>query len=264
MAEFETIEVSRTNGLATVYLNRPVVHNALNAQMIAEITEAVTELSRNSSIRVVVMRGRGKSFSAGADVNWMRASLDFSTEQNTHDAELLSDMFQAINVVNKPVVTVVHGAALGGGMGLMAVSDIVIAAGDAIFGFTESKLGIIPSVISRFVVPKIGESWARALFLTGERFDAEVARHIGLVHWIVPRSEVETTVADKVNELLGAGPSAVTEAKQLVRDVKDSEPSSLRELTAKRIAAIRTSPEGQEGLRAFLEKRQPSWKSDPH
>lgn len=245
--------------MVEVALNRPDVRNAFNAQMISELTEAFSALSA-SDARVVLLRGNGPSFSAGADVTWMRQSLDFTAEENLEDARRMSDMFAAVDICRKPVLARVQGAALGGGMGLAAVADIVVAGSDAVFGFTETKLGIIPAVISRFVVPKIGESWARALFLTGERFGVELARHIGLVHWVAAPEDVDSLVEAKVDELLGAGPSATMEAKALIAASRGETSAGLRELTAQRISALRTSPEGQEGLAAFLERRPPSWR----
>lgn len=256
----ETIETQTEGTVLTVALNRPSVRNAFNERMIAELTDVFRTVRDRADIRVVVLRGNGKSFSAGADVQWMRQSLNFGEDENVEDARRMSDMFHAIDVLPKPVVGCVHGAALGGGMGLLAVCDIVVAADDTIFGFTEARLGIVPAVISRFVVPKIGETWARALFLTAERFHADVARQIGLVHWVAPADALDDLVRQKVDELLAGGPVAVREAKQLVSDVASSDPGVLRDLTARRIAQLRTSPEGQEGLRSFLEKRQPVWR----
>lgn len=258
---YETLEIVLQGAMLTVTLNRPEVRNAFNEPMIGELTGLFESLRERTDVRVVVLRGNGKSFSAGADIHWMRDSLDFSREENVKDAQRMSDMFQAINSLPKPVVARVHGAALGGGMGLIAVCDVVVAAEDTIFGFTEAKLGIIPAVVSRFVVPKIGESWTRALYLTAERFDAGVARQMGLVHWVVAGEGLDGTVQQKVDELLSSGPEAVHEAKALVEDVLDCDAGRVRDLTAERIARLRTSPEGQEGLRSFLEKRQPTWRN---
>ncbi len=256
----QTIEVERADSVATVSLNRPDVRNAFNAQMVTELTEAFTELA-SSQVRSVVLRGNGPAFSAGADVNWMRASLDFPPQENLADALQMSDMFHAIDSLPKPVVGRVHGAALGGGMGLMAVCDIVVAAEGTVFGFTEAKLGIIPAVISRFVLPKIGESWARALYLTAERFGPELARQIGLVHWVTSVEELDTVVEQKIAELQSSGPEAVKEAKMLISIAMQLDRAELRDYTAERIAALRSGPEGQEGLRAFLEKRKPAWRA---
>lgn len=244
--------------MATVALDRPGVRNAFNPRMIEELTDAFTVLSM-ADVRVVVLRGNGPSFCAGADVTWMRESQQYTREENVADARRMSDMFAAINSCRKPVVARVHGAALGGGMGLIAVSDMVVAASEALFGFTETKLGIVPAVISRFVIPKIGESWARALFPSGERFGADLAQRTGLVHWVVDESELDKAIGSRVSELLTAGPIAAQEAKMLVEDTRGETDASIREITAQRIAALRASPEGQEGLGAFLEHRKPAW-----
>jgi methylglutaconyl-CoA hydratase len=254
-----SLEIRREGSIVRVALNRPQVRNAFNAEMIAELTDTFTGLNRERDVRAVILSGNGASFSAGADVSWMRASLDFSEEENMADAQRMSDMFYAIDSLRSPVVAQVHGAALGGGMGLMAVADIVVAEETTVFGFTETRLGIIPAVISRFVLPKIGESWARALFLTGERFDADLARRIGLVHWIAPDGRSKDIVDEKIGHLLKCGPLAVQEAKALVAGAVERDRGQLRDYTAERIAALRTGPEGQEGLRAFLEKRPATW-----
>jgi methylglutaconyl-CoA hydratase len=259
---YETLELHADGPVATVTLNRPDVRNAFNARMIEELTQVFSALNTDPDIRVVVLQGKGKSFSAGADVNWMRASLDFTIEENRADALRMSDMFAAIDSIQKAVVARVHGAALGGGMGLLAVCDIVVAAESTVFGFTETKLGIVPAVISRFVFPKLGESWARALFLTGERFDSQMAHGIGLVHWTAPDGELDNVVRRKVDELLAAGPAATREAKALAAALASLDRSAVREFTADLIARLRTGEEGQEGLRAFLEKRPPWWVSD--
>jgi methylglutaconyl-CoA hydratase len=256
----ETVRVEIEDGVARVALHRPEVRNAFNAEMIAELTRVFEDMRRRDEVRSILLLGDGPSFCAGADVSWMQASLEFSREDNLADARRMSAMFAAIEAVPQPVVARVHGACLGGGMGLIAVCDCVVAADDTIFGFTETKLGIIPGVISAFVVPKIGESWSRALFPTGERFGADMAQRIGLVHWIAAREDLDSVVETKLREVLAAGPQAVREAKRLVIDARGLSLEDRREMTAQRIAAVRTGPEGQEGLRAFLEKRRPSWR----
>jgi len=253
------LSVSTEGGLARVVLARPDVRNAFNAELIAALRETFDRLSSDSSVRAVVLSGQGKVFCGGADINWMRASLDLSHEENVQDARAMSDMFRAIDRCSKPVVAKIQGAALGGGAGLAAVCDIVIASTDAIFGFTEVKLGIIPAVISPFVLAKIGQSHARALFLTGERFDARRAHKIGLVHEVVVGDTLDLAVERVVEELQTAGPAATAAAKRLIQDVGASEYAASRELTADAIARQRTSAEGQEGLRAFLERRKPEW-----
>lgn len=252
--------VRLTNGpVAEVRLNRPDVRNAFNAELIAALTAAFEELAGDESVRAVVLSGEGKVFCGGADISWMRASLDLSYGENVADAKAMSDMFRAIDRCPKPVIGKVHGAALGGGAGLAAVCDIVVASADAMFGFTEVKLGIIPAVISPFVLAKIGVSHARALFLTGERFDAKRAHHIGLVHEVVVADTLDVCIERITNEIVSAGPNAVAAAKALVPRVAAATYDESRDITAEAIAHQRTSPEGQEGLRAFLERRKASF-----
>jgi methylglutaconyl-CoA hydratase len=260
---YETIEVDVVGGVAAVALNRPAVRNALNGQMIAELADAFDTLATHADVRAIVLSGHGKAFSAGADVNWMRSSLELTADQNIAEAERMSDMFAIVDGVPQPLIGRVHGAALGGGMGLIACCDVVVAAEGTIFGFTEAKLGIIPAVISRFVLPKLGTSWARALYLTAERFDTDVARQIQLVHWVASETELNDTVALKVQEILSSGPGAVKAAKDLIAASRALGPNEMRGLTARRIAELRASSEGQEGLRSFIEKRRPSWSPVP-
>jgi methylglutaconyl-CoA hydratase len=256
------IAVERRGAAAWVWLDRPEIHNAFGAETIAALHRAFDQLAADDGVRCVVLAGRGRSFSAGADVNWMRASLDLSAEENVADAERLSAMLLAVDACPKPVVARVHGAALGGGSGLVACCDVALAAERATFGFTETRLGLIPAVISPFAVPRIGISHARALFLSGERFDARRALHIGLVHQVLPDEEaLDAAVEWVVGELLSAAPLAVAHAKRLLAQVAGHDPASLRRLTAEAIAERRASPEGQEGLRAFLERREPGWRA---
>lgn len=256
MAESSTIELTVEGSVAYVTLARPDVRNAFNADVIQELHDVFTRITAADDVRAVVLAGRGKVFCGGADINWMRGSLDLSFEANAIDAERMSDMFRAIDNCPHPVIARIHGAALGGGAGLAAACDIVIAADDAVFGFTEVKLGIIPAVISPFVLGKIGASQARALFLTGERFGAERAQRIGLVHEIVPAEGLDAAVNRVVGEILTAGPLAVGAAKLLIRRVLDATYEETRAITAQAIARQRVGPEGQEGLRAFLERRE--------
>jgi methylglutaconyl-CoA hydratase len=255
----DTIVLEHDGDVARVRLNRPDVRNALDTKMIAEITETFRALSGDTSVRCVVLDGAGKAFSGGADINYMRASLDLGEEENFQDALRLSVMFGSIEDCAAPVIAVVHGAALGGGSGLIAACDIVLSADDAVFGFTEVKLGIVPAVISPYVVRKIGMTHARALFVTGERFGAERALRIGLVHEIVPQSALADLARKKVDELRTAGPHAARVAKQIARSISQMAPDDARAWTARTTAARRASDEGQEGLRAFLEKRKPAW-----
>ena len=250
---------SQDGPVAQVRLNRPEVRNAFNAHLIGELHRAFAELDADESVRAIVLSGEGKVFCGGADISWMRSSLDLSYDENVADAEAMSRMFRAIDRCSKPVIAKIHGAALGGGAGLAAVCDVAVASADAIFGFTEVKLGIIPAVISPFVLAKIGAGHARALFLTGERFDAKRALHIGLVHEMVVADTLDVCIERIVNEVLTAGPSAVAAAKALVPRVLEASYDESYDITAQAIARQRTTPEGQEGLRAFLERRKASW-----
>ncbi len=238
------LRIERDGDVLRVHIARPERRNAFDAALIAELTEAFAGVG---DARVVVLAGDGPSFCAGADVEWQRSSIDLSYDENLEDALRLYRMLEAIDSCPTPVVARVQGFALGGGSGVVACADIVVAGPDAVFGFTEVRLGIIPAVISPFVLDRIGPGAARRYFLTGERFDAEAAVRIGLVHEIA--EDLDGAVARAVGDLLRAGPEAVRAAKRLVRE------RPLGETTAHLAAALRTSPEGQEGLRAFLDKR---------
>jgi len=243
-------------------LNRPDVRNAFNEHVIAELMAWATETrtaAERHEVRIAVLAGAGKTFCAGADVTWMAKALAYTHDENVRDATAMSNMFAAINELPIAVIGRVHGAALGGGAGLAAVCDIVVADDQAVFGFTETKLGILPAVISPFALAKIGRSAARELFLTGARFSAARAKEIGLVHAVVPAGDLDTVVARHVDELLAAGPEAIAAAKALIPQVWGRTIDGATPLTAAAIATRRVSPEGQEGLRAFLEKRPARW-----
>jgi methylglutaconyl-CoA hydratase len=249
-----TIKITTDGGVARVTLARPDVRNAFNAEVIRELRDAFSGLSNDETVRAVVLSGEGKAFCGGADINWMRAALDLSYDENVADAEAMSDMFRAIDRCTKPVIGRIHGAALGGGAGLTAVCDIAIASPETIFGFTEVKLGILPAVISPFVLAKIGVTHARALFLTGERFQAPRALAIGLIHDIVALDALDREVERIVGELRTAKPNAVAAAKALIPRVCAASYDESRGITAAAIAKQRISEEGQAGLRAFLER----------
>lgn len=257
------LRVERDGAIARVTLARPEVRNAFNAELIGELRAVFEGFAAEppDALRAVVLAGEGRVFCAGADVEWMRAAIGLSVEENERDATAMQAMFDAIERCPAPVIARVQGAALGGGMGLCGASDVVIATADATFGFTEPKLGIIPAVISTFVVPKIGLGHARALFVTGERFDAERARHIGLVHEVVgDETALDTAVEAVIEEIRSAGPTAVRASKALAREIAELGTLEARRHTPRHIAQQRTSAEGQEGLRAFVEKRPPSWR----
>ena len=259
MPMYTTIALSYDGPVAALTLARPDLHNAFNATMIAELRDCFTALADAPDVRVVVLTGAGPSFCAGADLNWMRASLEWSREQNVADAEELAAMFEAAWNLPKPLVGRVNGAAMGGGVGLVACCDIAVAVDSARFAFSEVKLGLIPAVIAQYVVPKIGVSQARALFVSGERFTAERAFEIGLVHAVTSPEDLDATVASLVGRLLSSGPAAVGAAKRLVDAVWALERNAARRYVVEALVAARTSDEGQEGLRSFLEKRPPRW-----
>jgi methylglutaconyl-CoA hydratase len=254
--------LTRRNGpVERLTLNRPDVRNAFNAEMIAELSAWATALQRNpDGVRAVVIDGAGKAFCAGADAAWLAKIASHSEEDNVRDATATSQMFRALDELPMPVIGRVHGAAIGGGAGLAAVCDIVVASEDAVFGFTEVKLGIIPAVISPFVLSKIGPSAARELFVTGARFPAARAYKMDLVHAVVPEAELDDTIDRYVAEILAGGPEAIAAAKTLIRDISNAGSAvDTAAVTAKALASRRASAEGQEGLRAFLEKRKPRW-----
>jgi methylglutaconyl-CoA hydratase len=256
---YQFLSIERTGPVERVTLNRPDVRNAFNEHVIAELHSWAMRARDDEQLRVVVFAGAGKVFSAGADASWMAKMAGYSHEDNVRDARAGAEMFLAINTVPAIVIGRIQGAALGGGSGLAAVCDIVVADESAIFGFTETKLGILPAMISPYVLQKIGASAARDLFLTGRRFDAKKAREIGLVHEVVPAAELDAAVDRFVNEALSASPTAVARAKDLIQKVLGQSPPDAMGITADAIASQRVSLEGQEGLQAFLEKRTPSW-----
>jgi len=255
----ERVELILDGPVARVWMNRPEAHNAFDGLMVTELRKVLFDLRSVDAIRVIVLGGRGPSFCAGADLTWMKAMASFSRAENLTEAQALADLFFTVYESPKPVVARVHGAALGGGAGLVAACDIPVAALGTTFGFTEVRLGIIPAVISPYVVSKIGEGAARELFLTGERFEAVLAHEIGLVRAAVPEEDLDTVVEGRVKELLKAGPRAMAEAKALIREVAWRRIEDVQRYTVERIADVRVSPEGQEGMRAFLEKRKPDW-----
>src|SRR4051812_29592145 len=247
----EALRVERDGDVLRITLARPEVRNAFDAALITALAEVFVDVGR---ARAVVLAGEGKSFSAGADVEWMRASVDLDHEANVREANALRHMLEAVDRCPAPVACGVQGHALGGGCGLVAACDVAVAHEDAVFAFSEGKLGTIPAVISPFALAKIGPSAARRYFVTGERFDAETALRIGLVHDVTP--DLDRAVERVVAELLTAGPRAARAAKRLVLERPDGPE------TARRIADQRTSAEGQEGLRAFLQRTRPSWRTD--
>lgn len=251
-------------GIATVTLNRADVHNAFNDDLIWELNNAFKTLGENPDVRAIVLTGAGKSFSAGADLNWMKAAASYTEEQNMRDALRLSEMLSTLNSCPKPTIAIVNGATFGGGVGLVSCCDMAIAVDGAKFSLSEVRLGLTPATISPYVVAAIGERAARRYFLTAERFDAAEARRIGLVHETAPSLQEAFSLAHVfIKNLLAGAPVAQAEAKDLIASVSGKDiTEELRTDTAKRIADRRASSEGKEGLTAFLEKRKPSWSTD--
>ncbi len=254
-----TLVIEKKGPVSTIWLNRPEVRNAFNEQVIGELSEIFSVLPQDEETRVVILGGKGKVFSAGADLNWMRSMVGASEEENYQDARKLADLLALIDACPKITIARVQGAALGGGMGLASVCDIVIAEKEAKFGFTEVRLGLIPAVISPFVIKKIGPSWARRSFVTGETFCGEAARGVGLVHDLVDADELDARVEKIAQEALKASPTAVKECKKLLARITPTASGDLFKETAEWIARLRVSEEGQEGTAAFLEKRPPQW-----
>ncbi|MDP1570489.1 MAG: enoyl-CoA hydratase-related protein [Vicinamibacterales bacterium] len=260
---YQFLTIRRDGPVEHLTLNRPDVRNAFNEHVIAELTAWARAAHDDPGLRAVVLAGAGKVFSAGADASWMAKMVDYSHADNVRDATAMAEMFHLLNTVPAAVIGRLHGAALGGGAGLAAICDIVVAADDTLFGFTETKLGILPAVISPYVLPKIGPSAARELFLTGMRFGAARAQEIGLAHAVVPAAELDDAVARYVTEILSAAPTGVAAAKALIPKVWGHHPTDAMAITAEAIAAQRVSPEGQDGLRAFLQKQKPGWVIEP-
>ncbi|MBN9462446.1 MAG: enoyl-CoA hydratase/isomerase family protein [Burkholderiales bacterium] len=257
---YQTIETALERGIALIRLNRPELRNAMNDVLIGELADAVERAVDDGEVRVIVLAGRGKAFCAGGDLNWMKRARELTPEQAREDSAALARLLRALYESPKPVVARVHGAAFAGGMGLVAACDIAVASTDTRFCLSEVKLGLIPAMISPYVVRAIGEANARRYFLTAEVFDAAEAFRIGLVHDLAAPDELDAKVDALLGHLLLGGPQALGQAKRLIRDVA-ARPidDALTDDTAARIAALRASDEGQEGIAAFFEKRRPSW-----
>ena len=256
MIRFETDD----RGVARLTLDRPEVRNAFDAELIEAITETVASL--DPSTRVLVLSGEGKVFCAGADLNWMRGMAGYSLDENRADSTRLRSMFDTLDACPAAVVGRIHGAAMAGATGLVACCDVAVASEDTRFAFTEVRLGLVPAVISPYVLRKVGYAFGRAMFLTAEVFDADRAYEAGLVHRVVPADELDATVDSYVDLFLQAAPGAVAATRRLIDTVHGREPADVRELTVRTISEARVSEEGQEGMAAFFEKRPPSWAPD--
>jgi len=257
--DYRFVSVRKADSIVHVTLNRPAVRNAFNRDVIAELTDWAERTRADKAIRVAVLAGEGSVFCAGADVEWLLASVDYTREQYFEDARALHAMLSAIDTLPCAVIARIHGAAIAGGVGLTSVCDIAIAADDTIFAITETRIGIVPAIISPFVLAKIGPSAARDRFITGMRFSADDARHMGLVHAVVPLHQLDETVARYVKEVLSAGPEAVATAKVLIRKVSGLTPEEAAPIAAEINADRRMSAEGRAGMNAFLNKQRPPW-----
>jgi len=261
-----SIILAREGPIARLRLNRPEVRNAINDELILELEKALKEIEKDKTIRVAILSGEGDFFCAGADLNWMKSFVGASKKKNETDARRLSNLLKSLNEFPKPTIAQVHGAAIGGGVGLLAACDITVAFENTVFALAEVKLGLVPAVISPFVIARMGASAARRYFLTGERFTSDVALRVGLIHEAVPMERLETVVNDIARHLVSSGPEAVRQCKELIRTVgaglktaRTKDP--IQDYTVKKIAELRASPEAQEGMKAFLEKRKPGWVS---
>lgn len=259
----DIIRSTDERGIATLTINRPGVHNAFDDALIADMTRQLEELDQDEQVRVVVVTGTGESFCAGADLKWMQRTIDFDQERNLEDALQLAELMRTLNGMGKPTIARVNGPAYGGGVGLVACCDIAIAQRGAKFAFTEVKLGLVPAVISPYVLAAIGQRHARRYMLSAELLSAERALDIGLLHEVVDEGALDSAVARHVELLLVAGPNALKACKELIYDVSNENWLSDAMIlhTAEVIAALRVSPEGQEGLHSFLQRRKPTWRS---
>lgn len=262
MSDYQHLEIEHNNGVATLWMNRPDRHNAFDEYLIEELTRSALALGADDNVRVVVLAGRGKSFSAGADLDWMRRAAEYGYEQNLSDARALAAMLRAIAEMPKPTIARVHGAALGGGMGLVAACDIAIASSNAIFATSEVRFGLIPATIGPYVLRAIGARQSGRYFQTAERIDAATALRIGLVHEAVDGDQLDAKLADLLSALHSGGPAAQAASKRLIASVSNASlDDALIADTADRIARIRAGDEAKEGIGAFLAKRPPSWQA---
>ncbi len=257
--EQEPLKLILEGSIATVTLNRPEVHNAFEPRLITLLADVFGELSMRSDVRVIVLGGEGRSFCAGADLTWMREIAGYGRERNSEDARLLARMFRIIDHCPKPVVGRVHGAAIGGGMGLVATCDIAVASTRARFAFSEVRLGLAPAVISPFVFAKIGGSRCRELFLTARRFGPDEALSMGLVHRVVPETDMDEAISKVIQDLLAGGPAAQTSCKELLYTISTTHPDEVDGITAAAIAELRGGEEGQAGMSAFLKREPAPW-----
>jgi len=254
-----TIEIQREKDVITVYLNRPEVHNAMSEKLMKDLTSSFLDLSKDNKVRAIILTGKGKSFCAGADLNWMKSMVKYSKEENIRDSRLLVSLYDSIYKCTKPVICRVNGHAFGGGLGLFAVCDIVIAIPDCKFAFSEVKLGIIPAVISTYIARRVSISNMRRLFITGERFDSQYAKSIGLIDYVASEDKIDEKIKLYIKLLRSSGSIAINEVKKLFDFYEKMNIGDYKNYTVEKISELRISDEGQEGINAFLEKRKPKW-----
>ncbi len=256
---YTTLQIKKQQESTTITLNRPDVHNAMNEDLMKELTHCFKTLSSDEKTRIIILTGNGKSFSAGADLNWMKSMVNYTQEENIQDSNLLLDLYESIYMSPKPVIGKINGHGFGGGIGLIAVCDITIGIPNCKFAFSEVNLGIIPSVISSYVALRLNAATMRRLFITGERFDSAYAHTIGLLDYVVEPDVIDTTVQEYVAQLKTSGPQAIHEIKKLLQKIRELNLQEYKKYTVETIARLRVSEEGQEGINAFLEKRKNTW-----
>jgi methylglutaconyl-CoA hydratase len=257
--KYETLELISEKDVVTVKLNRPNVHNAMSEKLMKELTICFEEISKDDNVKIIILTGNGKSFCAGADLNWMKSMAKYTMGENIRDSKLLLDLYEAIYSCPKPVIGKINGHAFGGGIGLIAVCDITIGIPKKKYAFSEVNLGIIPSVISTYIVRRIGLSNMQRLFITGERFTSEYAKEIGLLDYVVSEEEFDSKIQNTIEQLRSSGSKAIEEIKKLVNNYEKLDIEKYKEHTVKKISELRVSDEGQEGINAFLEKRKTKW-----
>lgn len=258
--KFETIIIQKEKEIAKIILNRPEVHNAFNDLMIDELLKALANISNDKNIRILILTGEGKSFCAGADINWMKKMKNYTYEENLQDSLKLAELLYKIYTLPQATIARVNGSAIGGGTGLLAACDIAIASDKAKFSLSEVKLGLVPACISPYVMKRIGEMKCKELFLTGERIDAPKAQEYGLINYCVDEANLDTFINEKIEMLLSSGPKAIAVCKELLQKIPNQTPEEYIKYTAEVIASLRISEEAQEGMNAFLEKRKPKWR----
>jgi len=258
--EYKTIKTQRDKDIVTVSLNRPDVHNAMNETLMKELTSCFKELSKDVNLRCIILSGIGKSFCAGADLNWMKSMINYTKEENIKDSRLLLNLYDAIYKCPKPVIGRINGNAFGGGIGLIAVCDITVTTPGNKFAFSEANLGIIPSVISTYIKSRMKLSDMRRYFITAELFDSNTANKIGLIDYVVDIENFDEKIKDCVKLVLSSGPNAISEVKNLIENISKLDIDDYKEFTVEKISELRISKEGQEGISSFLEKRKPSWR----